>query len=197
MQRTAATSTTPTRFDNTPSVPGFKVEKRDNQHYELQLHGSFTLGWLARLAAGLSDHQISIVRGNGKLIKASYWEAKFDIKSDSKTRDPSKIDYFSLMEADALTSGSGTLELIGYSIQSSETNNNAVWVEIQGADKIGFLCNLLKIFSFNSLFPCAIEIGTTGTNVSDRFLLRGIAGAPPSRNALKGLEEQLDDYIVS
>jgi len=197
MQRITTSYTEPvTAAIKSGNTPYFNIEKRKNEYYELNVQGNFSPGWLARLASGLSDHQISILQGNGKLVRASYWEAKFDIKADSNTKNLGNIDYRALIETRNSTSSNESLELINYSIHPPETNSNAVWVEIQGADKIGFLSKVLNIFSFNSLFPCAIEVGTIGTSVHDRFLLRGIAGAPPSSNALNGLKELLDDYIV-
>jgi len=177
-------------------TPNFTVEKRSANHYRLCVCGSFAPGWLARLSAGLSDHQVSILRGAGRQIQGSYWEAAFEINMAASAVDPRKLDYRSFVEGRAATHHDESFELRDYSIAQPEDQNKGVWVEVKGADKIGFLRNILKTFAFYSLFPSEIEIETTGANVCDRFLLHSIGGTAPSANALLGVRELLDDFCV-
>ena len=176
--------------------PGFSVRRHGIDRYRLDVQGSFTPGWLARLSAGLSAHQVSILHGQGTQIKASYWQAEFDLEMSSTADDPAHLDYLSFVEKGVPKALDEKLELRSFTISPAEVDGRTVWVEVNGVDKIGFLRNVLNAFAFYSLFPCEIKVETLGNSVCDRFLLRGIAGAAPSANALQGLRDWLDSFLV-
>jgi UTP:GlnB (protein PII) uridylyltransferase len=179
-----------------PHAPGFTVEGQGAGRYRLGVTGSFTPGWLARLSAGLSDHQVSILHGQGAQLRASYWEAEFDLEKSPGAVDPASLDFRSLVEKSLPKSRDEHLELKSFTIAPAENAGQAVWVEVSGIDKIGFLRNVLNAFAFYALFPCEVQVATQDNLVRDRFLLRGIAGTAPSANALQGLRDWLESFLV-
>ena len=181
-------------FSVPPRTPEFTIEKLSTNLYRLSVRGCFTPGWLARLSAGLSDHKVSILCGGGRQIYGSYWEAGFEIKMAAFTDDPRKLDFRSFVEARTSVRYDESFELREFSIEQPEDPHQAVWVVVKGADKIGFLRNILKVFAFYSLFPSEIEIETIGANACDRFLLHSVGGTAPSANALQGVRELLADF---
>lgn len=177
-------------------TPGFHVEPLGFNRYRLQVNGDFTPGWLARLSAGLSEHQVSIIRGKGRRLRAAQWEADFEIAMERGGDDPRRLDFQAFVRSAGRGSDSGRLELESYRVETDRDDPKSVRIEVQGADKIGFLQKLLKSFALFSLFPCELRVETIGSSARDSFQLRGIAGSTPSREAIEGLKELLEDSLV-
>ncbi|PLX79750.1 MAG: hypothetical protein C0616_10405 [Desulfuromonas sp.] len=183
-----------TSAEELPQAPGFSILQLAPGLYRLGVTGQFTPGWLARLSAGLSGQQVSIVRGHARRVRAAQWEADFEIEMDPRAGDPRDLDYLSFLRETQAIPESDDLKLSDCQFRPAESGGSGVWVEVQGADKIGFLKKVLKCFALFSLFPCELEIDTVGSDARDRFLLRGIAGAAPSGDAINGLREVLSAY---
>lgn len=195
MPQAVATFSPESVTEELSQAPGFSIQSLAPGRYRLGVTGQFTPGWLARLSAGLSGQHVSIVRGHAHRVRAAQWEADFEIEMDPRVGDPRKLDYLSFLRETQVIPEADDLKLSDCQFRPDDNGGSGVWVEVQGADKIGFLKKVLKCFALFSLFPCELEIDTVGSDARDRFLLRGIAGTAPSGDAINGLREVLCGYL--
>ncbi|MDD2853380.1 MAG: hypothetical protein PHY09_15960 [Desulfuromonadaceae bacterium] len=156
----------------------------------LNLSGDLKPGWLGRLSSNLSGNTINILKGTALKHSPLYWDASFEIET---------ISGFAFEEFNPLPAVTGTTEqvagtplvLTDYQIEYSTRHGGSIYAEISGADCIGFLYGVLKIFSFYSLFPTELEISTKGKTALDRFWLKGIGASAPEKDDISALNRRL------
>ncbi|WP_224956491.1 hypothetical protein [Geomonas subterranea] len=175
--------------------PGFAIEPIPGHPgaYRLEMSGFLAPGWSGRLAAGLSDHRVGIVRGSAEKINASSWRSGFELKSAPFAGNPEGIDFLRLATAES-NHKAARIELLSFTMEPTTYHNGSLFVEIKGMDRLGFLGDLLDYFSMRCLFPVKMTIDTQGATAVDRFWLRGLGGSVPSvaiSNAMKRNLEQL------
>ena len=157
--------------------------------YELKLRGQLPPRWLANLTGALAARGISIQRGNASKVTPSLWQATFEI-APADGELPAGLDYLGLARTAAATGpADGRIRLDGYAL---EQRDEALFVEVEGPDSVGFLRALLKTFAFYSLFPAEVQIDTPGGRVHDRFWLKGVGGMAPSESSREGLQIELE-----
>src|SRR5262249_17187570 len=181
-----------TGFEQAPT--GAELRACGAGSFTLRLWGHFTPGWCGRLSAGLSALGIDIVRGFARRVGQERWAAEFEIQATPGGAEGSEIDYVALAEAAVPLHDSQALELDGYFLDGSPEAGGALYLEIRGRDRVGFLGSLLERLAELSLFPEEMTVETRNGRVSDSFYLRATGGSMPSeptRRALRDLLETL------
>jgi hypothetical protein len=125
----------------------------------LKLSGDLKPGWLGRLSSSLTSNKISILNGAALKHSPLRWDASFEVES---------IHGFAFKEFNPLPAVTGTAEQIAcpplklsdYQVEYSTRHGGSIYTEISGADCIGFLYGVLRMFSFYSLFPTELEYAT-------------------------------------
>jgi hypothetical protein len=169
--------------------PGFTLAPKRNGRYEVSLQGRFLPGWLGEFSAALADHQLSILAGNARRVSPSVWQACFELDASAAGIKPDHIDFLALASSrSAVPGATPALEAVRV-IEEGD----ALLVEVNGADQIGFLAGLLKRFAFYSLFPVELEVETAGGQISDRIRLKGVGGTAPSAEAVEALRNGLQE----
>ncbi|UFS70546.1 hypothetical protein LPW11_22090 [Geomonas sp. RF6] len=169
-----------------------RVRLRPNS-YSLTLRGYLTTGWAGRLASGLAQHGISIVRGEAERDSSHVWHSSLEITCTSPGEQPFGIDYVALAQKELRAHHKGKgIELKDFRLEPPARHGGSIYLEIKAEDRIGFLGDLFDYLSFKCLFPVRMTIETLGTTVSDRLLLRGVAGSIPSDSVYHGLTRDLE-----
>jgi hypothetical protein len=178
--KTASTAVD-TDYDLRPTGRGF---------HELKIRGQLPPRWLANLTSALAARGINIQRGNASKLTPSLWQATLDIAPAGDGELPVGLDYPALAQTTVAADPAAVpIHLDSYSL---EMRSDSLFVEVKGADSVGFLVALLKTFAFFSLFPAEVHIDTPGGRVHDRFWLKGVGGLAPSESSRQGLQIELD-----
>lgn len=165
--------------------------------YELVMSGYQSPGWVGRLAAGVAQHRIGIVRGEAEKVSASSWLSRFELKSAPFARNPFTLDYTALAATELPRQLTATqIALLGFTIQAGAEGDGTLQVEVTGIDRLGFLGDLLDYFSMRCLFPVKMTIETEAEKAVDRFYLRGVGGSRPSESIAAALKENLERLLV-
>jgi hypothetical protein len=169
--------------------PGFTLAAKRDGRYEVSLQGRFLPGWLGEFSAGLADHRLSILTGSARRISPSVWQACFELDASAAGTKPDHIDFLALASSRSAAKGATpALETVRV-----VEEKDALLVEVNGADQLGFLAGLLKRFAFYSLFPVELEVATAGGQISDRIRLKGVGGISPSAEAVDALRKGLQE----
>ena len=185
--QTSAKSLHTISWNMAPSASGTTV---------LTLGGYLKPGWLGKLSSYLAHNKINLVSGTAHKSSSIRWNASFEIESKGGRVEP--FDGFdplpALMSADTPIE-TAQLTLSDFHSEFSAKHGGSIQVKISGNDCIGFLYNILKIFSFSSLFPTELEIATQGRTAHDSFWLKGIGAAVPTDGDLQSLNERLNSIM--
>ena len=166
--------------------------------YELVIKGFLTPGWSGRLAAGLAQNRVSIVRGEAEKVTVSAWHSRFELKTAPFAKDPLSIDYVALAATELpYDRNAGKLALIDFVTEPSSRHDGSLYLEIRGVDRLGFLGDLLDYFSMRCLFPVKMTVETVGDTALDRFWLRGVGGSTPSESISAAIRENLERLLIS
>ncbi|QWV95493.1 hypothetical protein KP004_10090 [Geomonas oryzisoli] len=163
--------------------------------YRLEMSGFLAPGWSGRLAAGLSDHRVGIVRGSAEKVNASNWRSSFELKSAPFAGSPEGLDFLRLAGTEPNHRAAG-IELLSFTMEPTACHNGSLFVEIKGVDRLGFLGDLLDYFSMRCLFPVKMTIDTQGDTAVDRFWLRGVGGSVPSEAISESMKRNLEQLLV-
>lgn len=178
---------------------GYALRKIPGQFdgYELVMSGYQSPGWVGRLAAGVAQHRIGIVRGEAEKVSASSWLSRFELRSAPFAGNPFTLDYATLAATELPRQATATkIALLGFTIQQNIDSDGTLQVEVTGVDRLGFLGDLLDYFSMRCLFPVKMTIETEAAKAVDRFYLRGVGGSRPSDSITAALRENLERLLV-
>ena len=190
-KRESMTDTPPAGFQET----GFTIEPMAAKagSYQLEMFGFLSPGWSGRLAAGLAEHRVSIIRGTAEKINASSWRSHFELKTATFAGSPQGLDFLQLANTEPHHKAAG-IELLAFTMEPAGRHDGSLFIEVKGVDRLGFLGDLLDYFSMRCLFPVKMSVDTLGDTAIDRFWLRGVGGSVPSdaiTDSIKGSLEQL------
>lgn len=156
---------------------------------ELKLRGKFPPRWLANLTSGLARQGISVQRGNASKLSPLVWQGTFEICAAGRTLPT--LDFLAL----AYQQEGGTVaEPVRLDNSTIRAEGDALFVEVQGEDSVGFLMTLLKTFAFFSLYPAEVRIDTPAGRVHDRFWLKGLGGSAPTAELCAALRLELQKF---
>ncbi|GFO63349.1 hypothetical protein M1B72_10545 [Geomonas paludis] len=193
---TMTASTTDTAYAGFQET-GFTIEPMPARPggYRLEMSGFLAPGWSGRLAAGLAEHRVGIVRGSAEKINASSWRSSFELKSASFAGSPQGIDFLRLAGTEPNHKAAG-IELLSFTMEPTTRHDGSLFVELKGVDRLGFLGDLLDYFSMRCLFPVKMTIDTRGDTAVDRFWLRGVGGSVPSEAITAAMKNNLEQLLV-
>lgn len=180
----------------TASGIAYSITPRDSRAL-LELNGDLRVGWTASLAQALTRLDINIVSGKAVKRSALNWTSSFEIEPVGvRQRDVTTLDVNSFFSGSADHASIPPITLTGYRLELCAQHDGSLYVEICGADTIGFLAGIIRVFSYYSLFPVEMELETRGNMAYDRFWLKCIGNVAPLaedaecvRNRLAGLTE--------
>ena len=178
---------------------GFNIEPiaaRPNA-YRLDITGFLAPGWTGRLAAGLAQHRVGIVRGEAEKVTASNWRSNFELKTAPFAKDPLSIDYLRLAGTELpYDRDAGKIALLDFVMEPSSRHQGSLYIQVKGVDRLGFLGDLLDYFSMRCLFPVKMTVETVADTAVDRFWLRGVAGSIPSESITASIKENLEMLLI-
>lgn len=164
-----------------------------NGHHELKVWGKLPPRWLANLTGGLSARHISVQSGYANKLSPTVWQGTFEIIPTAGHPLPATFDYYELALNGGPMAAPTAVLLDAF---QAELRDDALFVEVRGADSVGFLMSMLKLFAFYSLYPAEVSIDTPGGRVLDRFWLKGLGGAPPTAELAAALRLELGKLRV-
>jgi UTP:GlnB (protein PII) uridylyltransferase len=170
------------------------IEPLGGTLYKLDLNDRFPAGWMARLSTGLADSKISVVSFKAEKTSAMDWTAALVLDFAISPARPDKTDYLKLAKATSTRLSAIPVSLGKFSFEKSSKHGGCIYIELTGTDRVGFLADLISMFSMYSLNPAEIDIKTSGSTVFDRFWLKGMGGSVPSEAASKAVYEKLTSY---
>jgi len=177
------------------SDDGANLEARPDGSALLRLAGRLPLGWCGALSLALSRLSIDIEHGSARSDRGR-WEAQFSIRARDSGRQLERVPFLALAKGPRLEGPAHSGPQIDDYRLDPGLQGQAAVVEIYGADRLGFLGELLGHFAGLALFPEAMTITTVDGRVHDRFWLRAIGGLAPSPESLDALEASLADLVV-
>ncbi|MCM0081399.1 hypothetical protein L4X63_07335 [Geomonas sp. Red32] len=182
---------------SSPSTVGFTIDPIPGKTncYTLVVKGFLSPGWTGRLTAALAQHRISIERGEAAKVSQSAWYSSFELKASPFASDPLTLDYAALASRELPSDRAvASISLLKF---SSYRDEDSLFMEIKGVDRLGFLGDLLDYFSMRCLFPVKMTIETVGNTAVDRFWLRGVGGSRPSDAIADAIRENLEKLLVA
>lgn len=166
--------------------------------YKLEMSGFLSPGWSGRLAAGLAQHRVGIVRGSAEKVNASSWTSTFELKTAPFAQNPQGIDYLALAGTELPNHREVTkITLLDFTMEPATKHEGSLYIEVRGVDRLGFLGDLLDYFSMRCLFPVKMTIDTLNDAAVDRFWLRGVGGSVPSDSITDSIRQNLEQLLVS
>jgi len=156
----------------------------------VRLWGRFPPGWAGALSLGLAHEGVGIVRGFARQVGIGRWVAELQVQPAAAATELSRLDFLGLAQA---PHGREIvpLRLRSWYVDSSPETGGALYLEVRGEDRLGFLGSLLARLAALSLFPAEMMIETQDGLALDRFALRGVGGRLPSDDARQALVAML------
>jgi UTP:GlnB (protein PII) uridylyltransferase len=84
-----------------------------------------------------------------------------------------------------------------YSLDGSTDVGPALYLEVRGPDRLGFLGSLLRSLARLELAPREMHITTSGGEAFDSFYLKTLSGAVPPEAARRALAAGLEAALVA
>lgn len=159
--------------------------------HQIELRGNLTTGWMGSLTTGLASNSISVLRGKAEKITALNWTAMLEIDFCNAVCTPAEIDYLALINETSAYQTAEPVKLHSFQAERNRRHNGSLYIELTGADRIGFLATMINLFSMYSLYPAEINIETKGLCISDRFWLKGLGSVLPSESASTAVIDSL------
>lgn len=158
---------------------GFEVAEAPDGRFLVNVSGPLPTGWAGRLASGLAERRVNVVRGGGARRGGHQWEVELLVEPLDRTVDPRTIDWLALAQEgqDKPLEEEGRLALETFSLTRTVTD---LTVDVDAVDSLGFLDRILRVFALYGLFPYELHLETRGQKVKDQFRLLGLGGAVPS-----------------
>lgn len=177
------------------ALPGkqWVVTRLPSGRHELKLWGKFPPRWLANLTGALSARQISVQCGYANKLSPTVWQGTFELIPTEGQTLPAHLDFSELALHDAHAAAPAVTLLDKILV---EKRDDAIFVEVRGADSVGFLMSMLKLFTFYSLYPAEVSIDTPQGRVLDRFWLKGLGGSIPTDEVCTALRLELSKHLA-
>jgi hypothetical protein len=175
-------------------TPGFAVTHLTQAHWSVRIWGTLGPFWADAFSLGLSDAGISILRGFARQDGEGRWIADFVLSPGPTSPPPSTLDFLALA-ARPPVAGGGPIVLLHYALDGGPDVGPALYLEVRGPDRIGFLGSLLHALAGFDLSPREMFVTTREGEAFDRFFLKTTSGAVPSQDVRRALEATLDAAV--
>jgi hypothetical protein len=176
-------------------IPGYELTRPTRSHWSVRLWGHLGPLWAGAFSLGLSREGISILRGFARQDGGGRWVADFLITPIDDSHDPATLDYLALALGGAAEADTVALDLTHYAVDGAPDQGAALYLEVKGPDRLGFLGNLLRSLARLALSPREMMIATRDGEAFDRFFLKTVSGQVPSDEARRALTAVLDSCV--
>lgn len=174
---------------------GFRVFPNTRALYSVRLWGSLPPLWADHFSLGVSGLGLSILNGFARQDGSGAWGAEFLVTASGAAIDPLTVDYLALTAAEPVVRGPIPLVLDDYALDGSPERGSALYLEVRGPDRLGFLGSLLRTLAQLELVPKEMTIGTRDGEAFDRFLLKAADGQVPSDRTRQVLGATLERTV--
>jgi hypothetical protein len=178
-------------------VPGFSLSHTSRTHWSVRVWGSLGPFWADAFALGLSAMQIGILRGFARQDGAGRWIADFLLTPGPGAPDPATVDFLGLALGAPAAGEAAPIALSHYALDGGPDVGPALFLEVRGPDRLGFLGSLLRSLARLGLAPREMLITTREGEAIDRFFLKTVSGAVPSDEVHRLLQTWLDTATVA
>jgi hypothetical protein len=175
--------------------PGYSLTHYTQAHWSIRVWGSLGPFWADSFSLALSHARIGISRGFARQDGAGRWIADFLLSPAADAPDPSTLDFLSLASGAASTHDGGPIVLSHYALDGSPDIGPALYLEVRGPDRLGFLGSLLRALARFELSPREMLITTRDGEAFDRFFLKTLSGGVPAEEVRCALESKLDAAV--
>jgi len=176
-------------------APGFRVFPNTRALYSVRLWGPLPPLWADHFSLGVSGLGLSILNGFARQDGSGAWGAEFLVTASGVAVDPASVDYLALTRAEPVVHGPAPLVLDDYALDGSPERGSALYLEVRGPDRLGFLGSLLRTLAQLDLVPKEMTIGTRDGEAFDRFLLKAADGQVPSDRTRQVLAATLERTV--
>jgi hypothetical protein len=177
-------------------TPGYALTHLTKTHWSVRVWGRLGPFWADAFSLGLASARISIQRGFARQDGGGRWIADFLLAPGADAPEPSSLDLLSLVLGGPAEGDGGPIVLSHYALDGSPDVGPALYLEVQGPDRLGFLGSLLRSLARLALSPHEMLITTSDGEAHDRFFLKTISGAVPSEATRRLLQITLDAAVM-
>lgn len=176
-------------------VPGFLVTHHTKAHWTVRLWGYLGPLWADAFSLGVSNARINIQRGFARQDRAGRWMADFLLEPGPYAPDVASLDFLAFAFGAHAAGDGAPVVLSHFALDGGPDLGPALYLEVRGADRMGFLGSLLRSLARLGLSPWEMRIMTREHEVFDRFLLKTVSGGVPSDEMRRALEAQLEAAV--
>jgi hypothetical protein len=177
-------------------APGFRLTRTTSAVYAVRLWGPLAPAWTGHFALGLFRAGIDILRGFARQDGSGRWVADFLIAPTETSPDLAGVDYLALAMRQPPADDAVPVSLTHYTLDGSPDQGAALYLEVRGPDRVGFLASLLRTLEDVLLTPRDMTIMTRGGEAFDCFWLKTVEGCVPSDDDRRALAARLDALLV-
>jgi hypothetical protein len=172
-------------------VPGYVLNRHTQARWSVRLWGHLGPLWAGSFSLGLSSASIGILRGFARQDGAGRWTAEFLLAPAPGAPSPESIDFLALAFGSTAQDDGRPVRLTHYALDGGPDLGSALYLEVRGPDRLGFLGSLLRSLALLGLSPRQMYISTRDDEAYDRFLLKTVSGGVPSDETRRALEGRL------
>jgi len=164
----------------------------EGEAWRLGIWGKLASGWAGNVSLQCCAARIGIVEGEVLRLRDAMWAGTFLLAAPPGGANPEGFDFLQMARRrPSVLPRLPAPEITDIAVEQPADRPWAI-VRIAGRDRLGFLAGLLDRIAACELEPQRISLHTTPDGVAhDRFVLRGIDGAPPKAAALARLTQIL------
>jgi hypothetical protein len=178
-------------------IPGYSLERHTQAHWSLRLWGHLGPLWAGSLSLGLSNASVNILRGFARQDGSGRWTAEFLLSPNAGAPDLGALDFLGLAFGSQARDDGGPVVLSHYALDGGPDQGAALYLEVRGPDRLGFLGSLLRSLARLGLSPRQMYITTREDEAFDRFLLKTVSGGVPGDDVRRALEARLDESLAA
>jgi hypothetical protein len=178
-------------------IPGYTLERHTQARWSVRLWGHLGPLWAGSLSLGLSNASVNILRGFARQDGGGRWTAEFLLAPNARTADLRSLDFLALAFGAQAPDDGQPVVLSHYALDGGPDLGAALYLEVRGPDRLGFLGSLLRSLARLGLSPRQMYIATREDEAFDRFLLKTVSGGVPGDEVRRSLEMRLEEALAS
>jgi hypothetical protein len=177
--------------------PGDRCQIADlaGARLQIRLRGALAADWAGRLAAALAAQRISVIRLDGQRQGERLWEVELVVEPLDGSPDPRSLDFLALARGGHGPAGP-TVESLPLDLFTLTRTGEALEVDVEAADALGFLDRILRVFAQYDLYPRSLRVETRGKKLHDVFSLVGRSGLSPPLQLCEAVALKLRDLAA-
>jgi len=177
-------------------VPGYSLTHHTRAYWSVRLWGHLGPLWADAFSLGLSNARINILRGFARQDGVGRWIADFLLAPGADAADPESLDFLALAFGAHAPGEGAPVVLTHYSLDGGPELGPALYLEVRGPDRLGFLGSLLRSLARLGLSPREMRISTRNDEAFDCFLLKTVSGGVPTDEVRRALEARLETALA-